>query len=261
MINTDYIKYLEKIFTELKESGSIASDITFGFHEEFYYEYENDVEITASTLPGQINKGLVQYPIQIRIDVVDKYVDEIKTLIDDLAVSLNETIIEIDDSEYKQFYTTSTLFSSFTNKNTKKYNSLTVSATLINYSNVLGLSTLSFDGDNVLGPLVSYSISYEADTASTGQIGNPETKSVAKTMARTWNFVFVANSSNSGILTILTQAIRGTNPNTEITMVSKFNSIDNANVSETMILKTASIDQELISTNFPLLRIILTKGV
>lgn len=261
MINTDYIAYLKSIVDGLINNGGIASDITFGFHEEFYYEYENDVEITVSTLPGQINKGLVQYPIQIKIDVLDKFVNEIKTKFDELVVTLNETTTSLDGVSYKQFYTTSTLLSSFLNRDSRKYNSLIISVTLINYSNILGLNTLTIGGYDVLGPLVSYSIGYEAETASTGAIGTPEVKSSAKTYARTLNLVFVANTGNLGVKALINQIVRGTNPNTSITVVTKFNEIDSANVSESYIVKTGSTEQELISTSLPLIRVILIKGV
>lgn len=261
MINTEYKKYLETTIKALVESGQIANDITFGYNEEFYYEQKHDVEITISTLPGQINKGLVQYPIQIKIDVVDKLVDEIKTALDELVVNLNESIVALDGVNYKQFYTTSTMLSSFLNNGTDKYNSLVISATLINYSNILGLSVLTIGGVDVLGPLVSYSIAYEAETASTGAIGTPETKSIAKTYARTFNFIFVANTNNNGVKSLLNQIIRGTNPNTTITVVSKFETIDNSNVTESYIVKTGSSEQELISTNLPLIRAMLIKGV
>lgn len=261
MINTEYSKYLETTIKALVESGEIANDITFGYHEEFYYEQENDVEITISTLPGQINKGLVQYPVQLKIDVIDKYVDEIKTALDELVVNLNESVVALDGVSYKQFYTTSTMLGSFFNNGSKKYNSLTISVTLINFSNVLGLLKLTIGGNNVLGPLVSYSISYEAETASTGAIGTPEAKSLAKTYARTYNFVFVANTSNRGVKALLSLIIRGTNPNQAITMVSKFEAIDTNDVTENLILKTGSSEQELISTNLPLMRVMLIKEV
>lgn len=261
MINTEYSKYLKATIDALVESGEIANDITFGYHEEFYYEQENDVEITISTLPGQINKGLVQYPVQLKIDVIDKYVDEIKTALDELVVNLNESVVALDGVSYKQFYTTSTMLGSFLNKGSKKYNSLTISVTLINYSNILGLEYLTINGVDTLGPLVSYSISYEAETSSTGAIGTPETKSVVKTYARTYNFVFVANTNNDGVKALLNQIIRGTNPNTAITMISKFSTIDNSNVTESCIIKTGSSEQELISTNLPLMRVMLIKGV
>ena len=150
MINTDYIKYLKMVLTGLINSGDIGNDITFDYHEEFYYEYENDVEITVSTLPGQINKGLVQIPIQVKIDVVDKFVDEIKTAIDEAVVNLNETSITLENNTYKQFYTTSTLTSSFMNKNKIKYNSLTLSVTLVNFSNILGLTKLTINNNDVM---------------------------------------------------------------------------------------------------------------
>lgn len=261
MINTEYSKYLETTINALVESGEIANDIKFGYHEEFYYEQENDVEITISTLPGQINKGLVQYPVQLKIDVIDKYVDEIKTALDELVVNLNESVVALDGVSYKQFYTTSTMLSSFSNNGTKKYNSLTISVTLINYSNILGITNLTIGGYDVLAPLVSYSISYEAETASTGAIGTPETKSLAKTYARTYNFIFVANTNNLGVKTLINQIVRGTNPNTSIAMVSKFSAIDNADVTESCIIKTGTSEQELISTNLPLIRVMLIKGV
>ena len=261
MINTEYKKYLETTIKALVESGEIANDITFGYNEEFYYEQKHDVEITISTLPGQINKGLVQYPVQLKIDVIDKYVDEIKSVFDELVVNLNESVVALDGVSYKQFYTTSTMLGSFLNKGSKKYNSLTISVTLINFSNVLGLLKLTIGGKDVLGPLVSYSISYEAETSSTGAIGTSETKSLAKTYARTYNFVFVANTNNNGVKALLSLIIRGTNPNTAITMVSKFGTIDTNDVTENLILKTGSSEQELISTNLPLMRVMLIKGV
>lgn len=261
MINTEYKKYLETTIKALVESGEIANDITFGYHEEFYYEQENDVEITISTLPGQINKGLVQYPVQLKIDVIDKYVDEIKTALDELVVNLNESVVALDGVSYKQFYTTSTTLGSFLNNGSKKYNSLTISVTLINFSNILGITKLTIGGYDVLAPLVSYSVGYEAETASTGAIGTPETKSVAKTFARTYNFIFVANTNNVGVKSLISQIVRGTNPNTSISVVSKFSAIDNADVTESCIMKTGSSEQELISTNLPLIRVMLIKEV
>ena len=261
MINSDYKNYLKGIVDNLQSNGIIQNDIKFGYHEEFHYNFTNDVEIVISALPGQINKGLVQYPIQIKIDVVDKYFEEVKKAFDDLVISLNETTLVLNSVSYKQFYTTSTLIGSFKPTNTTKYSSLTISATLINFSNILGITKLTIGGYDVLAPLVSYSIGYEAETASTGAIGTPETKSLAKTYARTYNFIFVANTNNVGVKTLISQIVRGTNPNTSISVVSKFSAIDNADVTESCIMKTGSSEQELISTNLPLIRVILIKGV
>lgn len=260
MINNPYMEYLKGIFTSLQANNELADDIKIGFHSEIYYDYQNDVEITVSQLAGQITKSIIQNPYMLYIDIKDEYLEEFKARLDELCIDLNETIITLDSKSYKQFYTTSAKMGAFKEIGANKYATLVVNVTLIECSSILTLDTLSIGGTSVIAPLVSYGMSYEAETISTGAIGDAETKSSGKTYLRTWSYAFVINTSNSGVLGLLNQAVRGTAPNTSFSVVSKF-TYEQSATTETFIIKTAAIDHDLTNGSIPILRVVLVKGV
>lgn len=255
-LNEAYIEYFKGLLDSLKANGVMAQDITYSVHDEFYYEHENDADFVIKVLPGEITKDLVQYPIQIMVDIIDDKTAELRGILDDLAVQLNEKSIRLDNVSYKQFYSTSAILSTFSNGGVNKYNSIYLNVTLIKFTNVLGLDTLSINTTGVTGPLVSYSINYEVETESTGAIGSAESKSVGKTFIRTWSFVFVPNTTNAGVNAIINQIKGGTSPNTTFSLAIKFKS-DSATSTADYVIKSGTIDQEM--TGLPLLRVILCK--
>lgn len=252
-----YIDYFKSTITSMQENGVISNDFKFGYHSEFFFEFINDVEFTISALSGQITKGIVQCPYQIKIDVREDLTREIKQTLDDMFVLINESIITIDSKKYKQFYTTSTKTNAFIESGANKYNSLVVSATLIECTNILTLDTLEISNVSALGPLVSYAVSYEVETTSTGVVGDSETKSIGKSYIRTWSFVFAANTNNAPVLALLTQVLRGTGVNTLFTIKTKFQ-FENSATDLGLIVKTGSVDHDL-TQGVPLLRVIMVK--
>lgn len=259
-----YKNYFKSLIDAMQESGTLANDITFGFHTEFFYDYKNKVEITISALPAQIIKGIVQCPYQIKIDVDQDIMHEVKNILDDLFINLNETIITLDLEKYKQFYTTSAMTNGMIPSGITKYNTLIVNATLIDSTNILNFQTLTIgssnnDGVSVIGPLVSYAITYEAETTSSGAIGTPETKSDTKTFVRNYSFVFVCDTSNTGVLNLIKQVTKDSTAS-KFVLTTKWQWED-ANTAATQadyIVKTGSIDHDL-TNGMPLLRVILSR--
>lgn len=96
--------------------------ITTAVHDEFYYEDDEDVnaDFTLKFLPGQIQSGICQYPAEIYIQIEEPYKDDVLNALNDFIAGVNETVVTLDNFNYKQFYTLPSILSAFQNGQTKK---------------------------------------------------------------------------------------------------------------------------------------------
>lgn len=135
MINEEYIEHLKNTLGEAIKAN--IPDASYSFHNEFYYDDEANINITVKALPGQIQLGVVQYPIQLMIECNDKFKDDLVPVLDAFAIQYNEQLVTLDDAYYREYYSTSTVVGTFQNRGTIRNVALTMEANIISFDNYL----------------------------------------------------------------------------------------------------------------------------
>lgn len=260
MIYEAYKKHLEE---ELGQRISVnISDVTYSFHNEFYYDDKANINITIKALPGQIQLGVVQYPIQLLIECNDRFKDDLLPILDDFAIERNEELILLENEDYREYYTTSTVVGTFQNRGTTRNVAISLDASIIKFDNVARIKSIELFYGDTLTDVVSikhldFSFSFEAETNSTGAMASPETKSVVKAFARSVNFAF-APLSSEGVDDLLESII---NRNTSKTYKLKivFKGLSNDIVYDEFVeLKNGSYAGQV--QGFPMVRVTFVKS-
>lgn len=253
--------------THLEETLGAAikaniTDATISFHNEFYYDDKANINITIKGLPGQIQLGIVQYPIQLLIECNDKFKDNLMPVLDDFAIQYNEQLVSLNEEDYREYYTTSTVVGTFQNHGTTRNVAISMEATIISFDNVARVKSIqliygSGEGDVLDIKPVDFSFSYEAETNSTGAMSKPETKSVVKSIARSVNFAFVPLLS-AGMDDLLTSIINRDKSKTYRLKI-KFNGFLNDIVYDNYVeVKSGAYAGQIQS--FPILRVSFVKS-
>ena len=135
MIYDEYIQHLEATLG----AGIKANipDATYSFHNEFYYYEDKNINITVKALPGQIQLGVAQYPIQLMFECNEQFKDELVGVLDSFALTYNEQLVTLEDDSYREYYSTSTVVSTFQNRGTTRNVALTMDAMLVGYNNFI----------------------------------------------------------------------------------------------------------------------------
>lgn len=133
MINEEYITHLEETLGEAIKAN--IEGATYSFHNEFYYDDDANINITVKALPGQIQLGFAEYPIQLMIECNEMYKDEIVKVLDAFALQYNEQLVTLDGSKYREYYSTSTVVGTFQNRGTVRNVALTMEVNLSSYDN------------------------------------------------------------------------------------------------------------------------------
>lgn len=133
MIYDTYKTHLEETLGAAIKAN--ITDATYSFHNEFYYDDKANINITIKALPGQIQLGVVQYPIQLLIECNDKFKDDLVKVLDDFAIAYNENVVTLENGDYREYYTTSTVVGTFQNRGTTRNVALTMEANIISFDN------------------------------------------------------------------------------------------------------------------------------
>ena len=253
--------------THLEETLGAAikaniTDATYSFHNEFYYDDKANINITIKALPGQIQLGVVQYPIQLLIECNDKFKDDLMPVLDAFALQYNEQLVSLDDKDYREYYTTSTVVGTFQNHGTTRNVAVSMEATIISFDNVARVKSIeliygSKEGDVLNIKHLDFSFSYEAETNSTGAMNKPETKSVVKSIARSVNFAFVPLLSE-GTDDLLTSIINRENSKTYRLKITFSGFVNNIVYDNYVEVKNGAYAGQLQA--FPILRVSFVKS-
>lgn len=260
MITKAYIKHLEDTLGEMIKAD--ISDATFSFHDEFYYDDKANINITVKALPGQIQAGVVQYPIQLMIECNDKFKEDLTPVLDSFAIAYNEQLVTLDNEDYREYYSTSTVVGTFQNRGTTRSVAISMEVSVISFDNLSNIKTISLrfgsDAADVIDiKYLDFTFSFEAETNSTGATGTPESKSVVKSFARSVNFAFVPISSE-GVDDLMTSVINR-NKSKTYRLTITFNGEDlNIVYDEYVEIKSGTYAKQL--QGFPVLRLSFVKS-
>lgn len=133
MINEEYIEHLKNTLGEAIKAN--IPDASYSFHNEFYYDDNANINITVKALPGQIQLGVAQYPMQLMIECNDKFKDDLVPVLDAFALQYNEQTVTLDGADYREYYSTSTVVGTFQNRGTIRNVALTMEVNIISFDN------------------------------------------------------------------------------------------------------------------------------
>lgn len=239
----EYITYFKNKIDDILVGNGVP-DITTSAHDEFYYEKDANADFTLKFLPGQIQSGIPQYPAEIFIQIEEQYKDDILDALNAFVEEKNETLVPLDSTAYKQFYTLPSIISTFQNGATKRIVTASISVSLFEFK-VCGISSITINGESI--GFIATSMAYVAETNSTGRLNGNETASSGEVSSRTFAMTFVPKQkeSMSGTTNILA-FLFGTapDPDTEFT-IDITTSWLNTSWSASWILKDASFSQEI----------------
>lgn len=135
MIIEDYIEHLKNTLGAAIEAN--INGATYSFHNELYYDDKANINITVKALPGQIQLGIAQYPIQLMFEVNEQFKDEFINVLDTFALGYNEQLVTLDGEDYREYYSTSTVVGTFQNRGTCRNVALTMDANIVGYNNFI----------------------------------------------------------------------------------------------------------------------------
>lgn len=257
-----YIKHLNATLGEEYIKANIP-DATYDFHNEIYYNKKANIDITVKALPGQIQLGVVQYPIQLMIECNEKFKDELIEVLDEFAIEYNEKSVTLDSEDYREYYSTSTVVGPFQNGGTVRNIAISMEVSVISFNNLSGVKSISIkygsgNTDVIDINYLDFTFTYEAETNSTGAKSAPENKSVVKSFARSVNFAFVPVSS-AGVDDLLTSIINRNKSKTyKLTITFKSSTTTDITYDEYVEIKNGAFAQQL--QGFPVLRVSFVKS-
>lgn len=188
---TSHVKSLLESFLD---NDIELSSLKREYHEELYYKQNNtnDIDITICLYPGDIETKVVQYPVQIFIDVKTELQEHLMNVLHKLALSNNEMIVDFGESKIKQYFMTPSVASKFVKSGIYEYVSLSLNCRFFEYENLLDVEHLYIDNEEV--DFISLGLSYVGSTNSDGGAnfgGKSETgiiRQVVKSNANTYVF-------------------------------------------------------------------------
>ena len=254
-LKKDYITYFENYINEIFQNAK--KNIKIAVHDEFYYKNDESVnaDFTLKFLPGQIQQGIAQYPAEIYMEIEDMYKDDVLDAVTTFIEGVNETVISLDNFNYKQFYTLPNVLSAFQNGLGNKMFSASVSMSLFEFK-VCGFKSITIDNEEI--GFINASMAYVAETNSTGGLNTSgESKSTGELCSRTLAFAYVplvkdSMAATTKFMDLLFSATP--NPNTGLT-VNILNTISNTAFSASWLVKDCNISQEI--NGFPTIRVTL----
>lgn len=241
-----------------------ADDITFDIHDEFHYNEKTNVDITVKILTGQTQCGFTQYPAELLIEVNENFTREIIEALDKFTVNNNETLIDFGKYTYRQFYSTPTVVGTFQDRGLIRNTAISISVSLISYSNILGLSRILIadveKNNSVSIKPISFAISYLVDTNSTGSVSDLITRSIGETVATTYSLSIVPTNHPVFCSIIKLMALEG-KANAKFNVTMYFNEHDEEtkfDISIAAIIQSGNYTHQL--TGLPLMQLTFMRG-
>lgn len=183
---TGYISYFENLI-----SNYIEDDLTIAVYDEFNYDDSSDVKFTVIRLAGNIDSGIVRIPYQIICEVDSKYVDEIRTILDNFAIANNETVITLDGENVKQLYSTSYKITNFQQNGLVDKTTFGVNANLVTFGPV-DIDAFVVNNDTTI-EVQHFAFNYNATPSSVGSRpnNNGKLKELNRDVALSYAITFV----------------------------------------------------------------------
>ncbi|MGM9969789.1 MAG: hypothetical protein ACI35S_05270 [Anaeroplasma sp.] len=219
MINRE--SYNEWIYNKLSEL--LDDDIVLSVHDEFSYDPNANVDVIVKFLPGQIQCGIPQYPCELLIEINELYFSEVIKKLTDITLTYNESLIDIDNETYRQYYSTPNVVGTFQNRGLSNNVAVSISLSLIYFTNLLMVKRIILSDNDISNEInfVDFSMSYMVNTNSSGTINDPIARIVGESTATTYTFTFAAKEFDI-IKVIIEQMFSKNIPNKEYVLSVDF---------------------------------------
>ncbi|MGM9971552.1 MAG: hypothetical protein ACI35W_04025 [Anaeroplasmataceae bacterium] len=234
----------------------LEEDIKVDVHDEFSYNPNANIDITVKFLPGQIQCGIPQYPCELLIEINESYSVEAIKALTDLSLAFNETLISLGSGVYRQYYTTPNVVGTFQNRGITNNVAVSISASLVNFTNVLMVKGLSLETGDLSEEInfVNFNFSYMAETNSTGVISDPVARVVGESTATTYTFTFVPKATPLN-QKLIEHMLSGNEPNRQYYLAIHF---DYGEFVISTILQAGSLSQAV--NGLPLIQLTFMGG-
>lgn len=246
--------YNEWIYNKLSEL--LNNDIVLSVHDEFSYDPNANIDIIVKFLPGQIQCDVPQYPCELMIEINEAYFSEVIQKLTDICLTYNESIVELGNEKYRQYYSTPNVVGTFQNRGITNNVAVSISVSLINFTNLFMVKKLSLsdnDEENEI-KFVDFNTAYMVNTNSSGTINDPVVRVVGESTANTYTFTFVAKDSNI-VRTIIEQMFLKNEPNKEYFLIVDFGYKAFTN---SVIMQAGSLSQSV--NGLPLIQVTFMDG-
>ena len=234
----------------------LPSDITTDFHSEFYYNPEAVANFTIKLLTGTIQSKITQNPIQLICEVDNNYYQDVIDALNELAITYNETITNLDNTSVRQFYSTPVVIGTFKNDGLEVKTTISIDINFLTFENLLDLKSLKINGEEIT--FLRTALTYSTNINSTGALNDNYPGVVRQLVYSCGNsFTFSVLLKNSKVLKgiLMNQMIYCSNMNENFELDLLFN--DNKIIIP-CILTSASLSKEI--NGFPLLDISFMRG-
>ena len=253
MLTADRVKnYLKTIIEPF-----LASDITTDFHSEFYYNPEAVANFTIKLLTGNIQAKITQLPIQLIVEVDNVYLDDVVNALNELAITYNETIAEIDDNTFRQFYSTPVVIGTFKNEGLEVKSTISVDISFLTFENLLDLTSLKINNEEIA--FLRTGLTYTANVNSTGALYGANPGVVKQLVMSTANSFFLSCILKHTELLdeiLINKMLQGLNPNKKYNIDFTFS--NGKQITLYCILVSAAINKEV--NGFPLIDLTFMRG-
>ena len=250
----DRALYINWIKNEL--CNLLEEDIRVDVHDEFSYNPSANVDITVKFLPGQIQCGVPQYPCELLIEINEEYTAEVVKALTELTIDYNETLLKLNSSTYRQYYTTPNVVGTFQNRGITNNTAVSISASLISYTNVSMIESLSlaYNSYSEVINFVNFNFAYMVETNSTGAISDPLVRVVGESTGTTFTFTFVPKN-NELFKEMINHMLIGNEPNRKYNLTVRING---AATTLHVILQAGTISQAV--NGLPLVQVTFMRG-
>jgi len=166
----EIIEHIKTLVEAFLQNNIELSQLSRGYHTELYYVNEeyHDIDITLLSLSGDISTEVIQYPIQMMVDVKASISQEIMNVLQALAVSNNEQITEINGVTVRQYFRTPTMVNKFVKSGFEEYVTITLDCSLFEFENLFDIEELKIDSEEI--KFVTFAMVYGAATNSVNGI-------------------------------------------------------------------------------------------
>lgn len=257
----EYMNYLKREFTK----SGLAEDLKVSIHDEFYYQNDADLDVTVKMLPGQVQCGVVQFPVELLIEVKEKFTKEVIDVLTDFSIEHNEVVHTFDCGTFKQYYSTPNVIGTFQSTGLSKRTAISISVSIISFNNVMRLKTFQITSCNtgktiVVNP-VNFVMSYMIDANASGSVNDARTRSVGEVVATTWT-ISVVPTTDEIFTEIIKVMVCDATPNAKFIIVLQFNDEENkilCSGEDTVIIQSGSFSQQ--SNGLPIMELTFIRGV
>lgn len=166
--NKDIEAAIQKKIDSYLDNSLALSGLTRGYHSDMFYNNDqyHDIDITIVQSTGDIQREIVQYPVQIMIDCMNELKDEMLKILHKLALEYNEHKTTVAGIDVIEFYKTPAVLTKFNRSGINDYITILLDCSFFEYENLMNIEELVIDDETI--PFINFAVSYVGNTVASG---------------------------------------------------------------------------------------------